>query len=164
MASEALARAARAPVNPHPPAPQVEPGTTDAELYSLPLVRDPEKCWRRIVLRQLLCWQAAYLQVLFTEVVDIEPRRSSDRTTPPVEAPTKRTITRTELLLRPKLTPGKSTRDLQGLIPVSECRHREIVRRGGKTFWFTCKGCNSRWPREKDEHLELEVEMRLSLG
>ena len=165
MASEALARAVRTAVNPRPLASSDGPGTdADAELFALPLVRDPEKCWRRIALRQLLCWQAASLQVLFTEVVDIEPRRSSDRTTPPVEAPTKRTITRTELLLRPKLTPGKSTRDLQGLIPVSECRHREIVRRGGKTFWFTCKGCNSRWPREQDEHLEVEVEMRLSLG
>jgi len=94
--------------------------------------------------------------VLFTEVVDIEPRRTSASTTAPTEVSFKREISRTELLMRPKLAPGKSNRDLQGLIPVSECRHREIVRRGGKTFWFTCKGCNSRWPREQDEHLELE--------
>ena len=165
MASEALARAVRTAVNPRPLASSDGPGTdADAELFSLPLVRDPEKCWRRIVLGQLLCWQAASLQVLFTEVVDIEPRRSSEPATAPVEKSSKRTITRTELLLRPKLTPGKSTRDLQGLIPVSECRHREIVRRGGKTFWFTCKGCNSRWPRSQDEHLEVEVETRLTFG
>ena len=154
MASEALARAVRSAVNPQPP-PPTDP-EADVELFSLPLVRDAEKCWRRIVLRQLLCWQVASLQVLFTEVVDNEPRRSSDSAAPPTEVSFKRVVTRTELLLRPKLAPGKSTRDLQGLIPVSECRHREIVRRGGKTFWFTCKGCNSRWPREQDEHLELE--------
>ena len=153
MASEALARAVRTALNPRPLASSEDPETgADAELFSLPLVRDPEKCWRRIALRLLLCWQAASLQVLFTEVVDIEPRRSSESA--PTEVSFKRTITRTELLLRSKLTPGKSTRDLQGLIPVAECRHREIVRRGGKTFWFTCKGCNSRWPREQDEHLE----------
>ena len=165
MASAALARAVRTAVNPRPLASVPEgAGTTDAdaELFSLPLVRDPEKCWRRIVLRQLLCWQAASLQVLFTEVVDLEPRKSSEPATASVEASSKRTITRTELLLRPKQNPAKSTRNQQGLIPASECRHREIVRRGGKTFWFTCKGCNSRWPREQDEHLE--VEMRLSFG
>ena len=157
MASEALARAVRAAVNPRPLASTDGAGIdVDAELFSLPLVRDQEKCWRRLVLRQLLCWQAASLQVLFTEVVDIEPRRTSASTTAPAEVPFKREISRTELLMRPKLAPGKSNRDLQGLIPVLECRHREIVRRGGKTFWFTCKGCNSRWPREQDEHLELE--------
>ena len=162
MASEALERATREAVHPtRPAAPSTGADTTDAdaELFSLPLVRDPEITWRRIVLRQLLCWQAASLQVLFTEVVDIEPRRSSEPATAPAELSFKRIITRTELLLRPKLTPGKSTRDLQGLIPVSECRHREIVRRGGKTFWFTCKGCNSRWPREQDEHLEVEARL-----
>ena len=62
MASEALARAVRTAVNPRPLASSEGPGTdADAELFSLPLVRDPEKCWRRIVLRQLLCWQAASL-------------------------------------------------------------------------------------------------------
>ena len=163
MASEALARAVRTAVNPRPLVSSERPGTdVDAELYSLPPVRDPETCWRRIVLRQLLCWQAASLQVLFTEVVDIEPRRSSEPATAPAEASLKRTVTRTELLLRPKLTPGKSNRDLQGFIPVSECRHKEIVRRGGKTFWFTCKGCNSRWPREQDEHWEVEQRLTFS--
>ena len=159
MASAALARAVRTAVNPHPLASVPEgAGTTDAdaELFSLPLVRDPEKCWRRMVLRQLLCWQAASLQVLFTEVVDIEPRKSSEPATASVEASSKRTITRTELLLRPRLNPGKSTRNQLGLLPASECRHREIVRRGGKTFWFTCKGCNTRWPREQDEYLEAD--------
>ena len=92
---------------------------------------------------------------MLTEVVDIEPKKTSDMTAAPPEASFKRVVTRTELFLRPKLAPGKSTRDQQGLLPASECRHREIVRRGGKTFWFTCKGCNSRWPREQDEHLEL---------
>ena len=155
MASEALERAVREAVHPtRPTAPSAGADTTDAdaELFSLPLVRDPETCWRRVVLRQLLCWQAAWARVLFTEVVDIEPRRTSE---PPglAEVTTKRIVTRTELLMRTKLTPSKSMRDLAGLIPVSECRHREIVRRGGKKFWFTCKGCNSRWPREQDEYL-----------
>ena len=165
MASAALARAVRTAVNPHRPLASVPEGAdttdADAELFDLPVVRDPEKCWRRIVLRQLLCWQAASLQVLFTEVVDLEPRKSSEPATASVEASSKRTITRTELLLRPKLSPGKSTRNQQGLIPASECRHREIVRRGGKTFWFTCKGCNTRWPREQDEYLETDVERLL---
>ena len=156
MASEALARAVRFTVNPHPRAPVPEAtDTTDAELFDLPVVRDTEICWRRLVLRQLLCSQAAYLQVLFTEVVDLEPRRDSGARSS-TETSTKREITRTELLLRTKLSPGKSTRNQQGLIPASECRHREIVRRGGKTFWFTCKGCNTRWPREQDEHLEAD--------
>ena len=158
MASEALARAVREVIHPRPPASKSEGAdekSADAEFFSLPLARDPEKCWRRLVLRQLLCWQAASLQVLFTEVVDIEPRRRPGLVQEPTELSFKQTVTRTELLLRPQLTPGKSTRDLQGLIPVSECRHREIVRRGGKTFWFTCKGCNTRWPRQRDEHLEL---------
>ena len=156
MASEALARAVRAAVNPYPPAPRAGPDITDAdaELYSLPLVRDPEKCWRRIVLRQLMCWRVAFLQALLTDVVDIEPRKSSDLLAPPPEESLKRVITRTELFLRHKLAPSKSMRDQQGLLPASECRHREIARRGGKMFWFTCKGCNSRWPREQDEHLE----------
>ena len=68
MASEALARAIRFTVNPRPLAPVPEAtDTTDAELFDLPVVRDPEICWRRLVLQQLLCSQAAFLQVLFTE-------------------------------------------------------------------------------------------------
>ena len=167
MASEALARAVRTAVNPHRPLASVPEGAdttdVDAEIYDLPVVRDPEICWRRIVLRQLLCWQAAYLQVLFTEVVDIEPRKGSEPTSTSAETP-RRTISRTELLLRPQLAPGKSTRNQQGLLPASECRHREIVRRGGKTFWFTCKGCNTRWPREQDEYLETEERSRQGPG
>ena len=167
MASAALARAVRTAVNPHRHLASVPEGTSttdaDAELFDLPVVRDPEKCWRRIVLRQLLCWQAAYLQVLFTEVVDIEPRKGSEPTSTSAETP-RRTISRTELLLRPQLPPGKSTRNQQGLLPASECRHREIVRRGGKTFWFTCKGCNTRWPREQDEYLETEERFRQGPG
>ena len=162
MASAALARAVRTAVNPHRPlAPVPEGGAdttdVDAEIYDLPVVRDPEICWRRIVLQHLLCWQAAYLQVLFTEVVDIEPRKGSEPT-PTSAATPRRTISRTELLLRQRLPPGKSTRNQQGLLPASECRHRndQLVRRGGKTFWFTCKGCNTRWPREQDEYLETE--------
>ena len=162
MASAALARAVRTAVNRHRPLASVPEGTgttdVDAEIYDIPVVRDPEICWRRIVLRQLLCWQAAYLQVLFTEVVDLEPRKGSEPATASVEASSKRTISRTELLLRPQLSPGKSTRNQQGLLPALECRHRQIVRRGGKTFWFTCKGCNTRWPREQDEHLETDAE------
>ena len=98
MASAALARAVRTAVNPRPLASVPEGADTtdaDAELFSLPLVRDPEKCWRRIVLRQLLCWQAAYLQVLFTEVVDLELRKDSGPARAPTEASSKRTITRT---------------------------------------------------------------------
>ena len=168
MASAALARAVRTAVNPHRPLATVPEGgadstDVDAEIYDLPVVRDPEICWRRIVLRQLLCWQAAYLQVLFTEVVDIEPRKGSEPTSTSAETP-RRTISRTELLLRPQLPPGKSTRNQQGLLPASECRHREIVRRGGKTFWFTCKGCNTRWPREQDEYPETEERFRQGPG
>ena len=163
MASEAIDRAVRALLHPTRPAPGADTTDADVEAYSLPLVRDPEQTWRRVVLRQLLCWQVAWTRVLFMEVVDLEPRRSLEPPAP-TEASTRRIVTRTELLMRPKLPPSQSTRDLAGLTPVSECRHREIVRRGDKTLWFTCKGCNSRWPREQDEHLEVEVEMRLSLG
>ena len=122
-------------------------------MYSLPVVRDAEKCWRRIVLRQLLCWQVASRQVLLTELIDIEPKRTSE-TSWALEGAPRRTISRTELFLRTRLPQGKSLRE--GFVPASECRHREIVRRGGKTFWFTCRGCNSRWPREQDEYLETE--------
>ena len=156
MTSEAIERAVREVTRPtRPTASPTGADTTDAdvEAYSLPLVRDPELCWRRVVLRQLLCLQVAWTRVLFTEVVDLEPRRSSEPPAP-TEAPSRRTVPRAELLMRQKLPPSQSTRDLAGLIPVSECRHREIVRRGGRTFWFTCKGCNSRWPREQDEYLE----------
>ena len=123
----------------------------DAEVYSLPVVRDAEKCWRRIVLRELLCWQVASRQVLLTELINIEPKKTSEQTWA-FEGPSKRIISRTELFLRAKLPPGKSVRG--GFVPASECRHREIVRWGGKTFWFTCRGCNSWWRREQDEFLE----------
>ena len=153
MASEAIERAVRVALRPTRPASGADTTDADVEAYSLPLVRDPELCWRRVVLRQLLCWQVAWTRVLFMEVVDLEPRRSSE---PPAltEVTSRRMVTRTELLMRPKLNPSRSTRELAGLLSVSECRHREIVRRGGRTFWFTCKGCNSRWPREQDEYLE----------
>ena len=150
MASAALARAVQFALNPPPP-PTDEGRSADAELYSLPLVRDAEKCWRRRVLRQLLCWRVACHQVLLTELVDLEPKKTSEEAASVSEVP-RRVVTRTELFLRTKLTPGKSLRE--GFTPVSECRHREIVRRGGKTFWFTCKGCQSRWPRVQDEVLE----------
>ena len=150
--SEALARAVHLAFNPPPTV--VESGSAvDAEMYSLPLVRDAEKCWRRIVLRQLLCWQVASRQVLLTELIDIEPKKTSEQTWA-FEGPSKRIISRTELFLRAKLPPGKSVRE--GFVPASECRHREIVRRGGKTFWLTCRQCNSRWPREQDEFLEAQ--------
>ena len=154
MASEALARALRFVVNPPPapPPPTAAGSSLDAELYSLPLVRDAEKCWRRVVLRQLLCWRVACHQVLLTELVDLEPIPVGEAAASASEEPKRRVVSRTELFLRTKLKPGTSLRE--GFIPVSECRHREIVRRGGKTFWFTCKGCQSRWPREQDEVLE----------
>ena len=121
MASEALARAVHFALNPHPP-PTDAGSSADSELYSLPMVRDAEKCWRRIVLRQLLCWRVACHQVLLTELVDLEPKRTSVEAAPVSEVP-RRVVTRTELFLRTKLTPGKGWRD--GFIPAEECRHRE---------------------------------------
>ena len=48
----------------------------DHAAFDLPLARDVEHCWRRLVWRALLALSAARLQVVLCEVVEIEPAYS----------------------------------------------------------------------------------------
>ena len=80
MASDAVARATRFVLHPHP-CPAAE--SKDEDLDVPPTVRHPEKGWRRIVLQQvlqqLLCWQVAWRQVLLAELVDLEPTGAASK-------------------------------------------------------------------------------------
>ena len=68
-------------------------------------------------------------------------------------APTVVLLSRAQVFARPMLPRSESVKHIT-LTP-EECapQHRQLLHRGGRTFWFTCKACGSRWPRTREERL-----------
>ena len=62
-------------------------------------------------------------------------------------------VTREQLLSRKILKPSNSAKCM--FVDATECIHPQqyIADRGGRTFWFTCTRCGTRWPRTEFEKL-----------
>ena len=110
-----------------------------------------EAFWRRVFLRMLLAMRAAMIQETLVSISDL-PSRRPDPTANDQEP--KMITSRTELLLRTQLSRSKAIK--YTFIEPENCRHTNLVGHGGKTFWWTCKACGSRWPRIPGEIIETE--------
>jgi len=111
--------------------------------------RDPVMSWTRLALRVFFVLDAARNQTLLLELKDL-----ANTPTGPIheEANNKLGVTRLQVLSRNTLSPSKATKHTQGLEPFT-CNHRTLLPRGGRTFWWTCRMCTSRWPRQQGEFL-----------
>ena len=123
----------------------------------------PEDRWRRVALRCHLILNAARWQAVLLELSDLPNRRFSQRynqdsTWEDLAADTSAyvPVTRAQVFARQMLPRSESVKHM--LLTPEECapRHRELIHRGGRTFWFTCKACGSRWPRSREERLVLQ--------
>ena len=65
--------------------------------------------------------------------------------------PGKERVSRAEVLSRPRLPNSQSVRvdfNVDNL-----CVHSQLRKRGGKTYWYACRHCPCRWPRDPMEDL-----------
>ena len=120
----------------------------DTESYMMH-TRDTEESWRRVALRLLFLQDLARRQVVLTELKDLmlntRVPHESTSTHPATLA-----VPRVEILMRQQLKLSKSLR--HNVTPPDECAHRWLLPRGGRTKWFTCRMCGSRWPRTDNEY------------
>ena len=117
---------------------------------------DTDDRWRRMALRSFMIISAARWQAALLEIHEL-PSRRMDPFWEDVQggdgAPTVVLLSRAQVFARPMLPRSESVKHIT-LTP-EECgsQHRELLPRGGRTFWFTCKACGSRWPRSREERL-----------
>ena len=111
-----------------------------------------EDRWRRIVLRAFLVISAANLQATLLEITSLEPRRMKKDDWE--EADEEKVIiytTKAAIFARAELERSKSLKNQ--IRDTSDCSHRELLARGGRTYWWTCRHCGKRWPRVQGERL-----------
>ncbi len=117
--------------------------------------RDPLQGWKRMVLLAMLIGRSVESELLLIEIIeeakdkrDAALRKEKQLLTQPAQG----LVTRGEIVQRQPLSRGTG----QSLgHAMDECPHdlTWLVARGGKTHWWTCQGCNKRWPRSGDEVL-----------
>ena len=123
--------------------------------------RDPGEGWRRMVLRALLLNHGGQTQTTFTELRYLSMNRSgaesSTTRTPtdgkkyPFEIINGVKVYPFEIILRDRLPDSKDMRRCRN--NPDECDHSRMKSCGGQTFWFACRNCPARWPREQHEVL-----------
>jgi hypothetical protein len=115
--------------------------------------RDMTIAWKRMTMRMLITRDTASMCLLDKELYMTALDKQDEfiaSVHEQVELGT--VVTRAEVLLRKQLTrsTGKHRQ-----IDQSECPHHmlDLKCRGGKTHWWSCEGCGSRWPRAAGEDL-----------
>ena len=116
-------------------------------------IREPLESWRRLVLRAMYLAVQVHWEGLFEELLATVRNREDRMLVPTIENAT--LVTRGEIMMRQELTRSKG-KDI--LLDIEDCSHQLIYfkARGGKTKWWTCTGCGSRWPRFDLEQLAVE--------
>ena len=132
------------------------PMETDAQ----PPKRNVLNSWRRILLRANVLKEAAALQATFIELSALVSRRTLPPRMPrPVRMDEQvgiQLLTREEVIIRDRLSDSQTNKTLR---EPEECQHLSGFfdrGSGGKrtsgqqsgTYWFTCRDCTARWPRE----------------
>ena len=111
--------------------------------------RGPLTSWRRLMSRLLLVLDAARNQTLLLELKELANVEGGPTH---IESNNKLGVTRLQILTRAPLSPSKAPRHTQGL-EQGTCSRKKLLARGGRTFWWTCRMCTARWPREQGEFL-----------
>ena len=121
------------------------------EDYFLP--RDPEEGWRRMALRALLLNHGLKACTAFAELryVSMNGSRAESSTARASLDPTGVKVYPFEIILRDRLPDSKDMRRCRN--NPDECDHSRMKSCGGQTFWFACRNCPARWPREQHEVL-----------
>ena len=114
------------------------------EDYNIAEQRDPEESWRRVALRMSWVIRAGEAQALLASLPLLREKEPHPDEQPPKNLKKVHSITRDELFSR---TPLPDSNSLRNPLTKDECSHRFIHARGGKSFWFACASCPSRWPR-----------------
>ena len=117
--------------------------SSSAEDFTLTDPRDWVSSWRRIVLRVFVALSAARSLAVAQELQVLEPYRFNPELGP--EPEDKNQVTRAIVFARGRLSNSKSVK--VPIDPEDECRHLALVKRGGKTYWWSCASCPARWPR-----------------
>ena len=139
------------------PAPKRSARTEETEEYDMGVsdvwIRDPQESWRRVILRAMYLAVQVHWEGLFEELLATTRNREDRMIAPTIE--NVKLVTRGEIMMRESLSRSKAK---EIMLEVAECTHQLIYfkARGGKTKWWTCTGCGSRWPRFDLEELAVE--------
>ena len=89
------------------------------------------RSWARVVGRLFIAMAAGQMQAAVSDMAELGTV----------------TVTREEIIARPRLADGSSP-------PNPGCSHPHLVARGNaSTRWFSCRCCSARWPRREFERL-----------
>ena len=145
-------RAAQLEVKGPPVVKRAEEEVEDTDFLA---TRDANESWRRLVLRALVVTQAARFTVLASEFRELGLKKASDKSKIDVQDLSGRVaVPRVQIILRTPLTLSKSVKQM-AMMP-DECDHQWLMPRGGKTYWFACRMCPMRWPRQEGEYCQEE--------
>ena len=95
-----------------------------------------------MLIRAWYVLQAAHTQAFLSSLTALEPRHRMLI----VSGPEILLVTKAEVFNRPQLEPSKA---LHSQVRArDQCVHETLLPRGGKTYWWTCRWCGTRWPGE----------------